>query len=94
MARAQAAPFNIVIGNTHPDSTDDIIKEVLIKVADSMEGDLKLEDKLDVLEVECLTKPREDGRRFWSRTWRVQVPNKFKNHMMRPGALPAGVEFH
>ena len=67
MAGAEAAPFDIVIGNTHPESTEDIVKDVLIKVADAMEGEFKLEEKLHIIEVEYLTKPREDGRRFWSK---------------------------
>ena len=86
----EAAPFNIVIGNTHPDSTEEIIKNVLIKVAESMEGEHKLEEKLHILEAECLTKPREDGRRIWSKTWRIQVPDRFKSHMMKLEAVPSG----
>ena len=42
------------------------------------------------MEVECLTKPREDGRRVWTKTFRVQVPHKFREHMLRPEAYPAG----
>ena len=90
VAGGEAAPYDIVVGNTNPASTDEIIKDVLQKVAQGMPEDLKLEKSLEILEVECLTKPRLDGRRIWTRTWRVQVPNMFKEHMMRPEAYPAG----
>ena len=90
MEGSEAAPFNVVIANTHPDSTEDIIKEVLIKVAESMPDEHKLDERLEILEAECLTKPRDDGKRVWSKTWRIQVPNKFQVHMMKPEAVPAG----
>ena len=69
----------MVIGNTNPGSTDKIIKEVLIEIAENMTGENKLEEPLDILEVECLTKPRTDGSRIWSRislesTCNVQRP--------------------
>ena len=55
-----------------------------------MPGDLTLKSPLEIIEVECLTKPRNDGSRIWTKTWRVQVPNKFREHKMRPEAYPAG----
>ena len=55
-----------------------------------MTGEHKLEEPLQILEVECLTKPREDGSRVWTKTWRVQVPDKFREHMLRPEAYPTG----
>ena len=55
-----------------------------------MTGDNKLGEPLEILEVECLTKPRIDGRRIWSRTWRVQVPNRFREYTERPEAYPSG----
>ena len=86
----EAAPYDVVIGNTNPGSTEEIIKRVLVHVAENMVEELKLKEPLEMLEVECLTKPRDDGRRIWTRTWRVQVPNKFKDHILRPEAFPAG----
>ena len=68
VAVVEAAPFNIVIGNTHPDSTEEIITTVLKKVAEQVSSDGILEKPLEISEVECLTKPREDGRRIWSKT--------------------------
>ena len=90
VAGGEAAPYDVVIGNTNPRSTEAIITEVLKKVADNLPEELKLDDELEILEVECLTKQRDDGSRIWSKTWRVQVPNKFREHMMRPEAYPAG----
>ena len=86
----EAAPYNVVIGNTHPDSTEDIIKEVLLKVSEQAPSDIRLDEPLRINEVECLTKPRTDGRRIWVRTWRVQVPSKFREYMENPDAYPAG----
>ena len=90
VAAGQAAPYDVVIGNTHPESTEDIIKNVLLKVSEGISEELKPESPLEILEVECLTKPRTDGSRIWTKTWRVQVPNKFRDHMMRPESYPAG----
>ena len=87
---AEAAPFNVVIGNTNPASTENIIKDVLMKVYTQCPVELKHEAPLQILEVECLTKPREDGRRIWSKTWRVQVPCKFRDYIQKPEAIPAG----
>ena len=90
VAGGEAAPYDVVIGNTNPGSTKEIISEVLQKVALQVIEELKPKEPLQILEVECLTKPREDGRRVWVKTWRVQVPNKFKEYMERAEAFPAG----
>ena len=90
VAGGEAAPYDVVIGNTNPGSTKEIISEVLQKVALQVIEELKPQEPLQILEVECLTKPREDGRRVWVKTWRVQVPNKFKEYMERAEALSAG----
>ena len=87
---SEAAPYDIVIGNTNPESTEDIVKKVLVHVSENMEEELKPQEPLEILEVECLSKPRDDGRRMWSKTWRVQVPSRFKEHMLRPESFPAG----
>ena len=60
-----------MIGNTHPGSTEEIMRDVLIRVAEGMPEELKLDSPLEILEVECLTKPRTDGSRIWTRTWRI-----------------------
>ena len=86
----EAAPYDVFVGNTHPDTTENIIKEVLAQVALKMPEDMKLEEPLQILEVECLTKPRTDGRKLWTKNWRVQVSNRFREHMLRPEAYPMG----
>ena len=86
IAGGEARPFDIVVGNTNPASSEGLIKEVLIEVAKAMPEKVDL----DILEVECLTKPRDDGRRIWTKTFRVQVPDKFREHMMCPEAYPVG----
>ena len=90
VAGGEAAPYDVVIGNTNPGSTKDIISEVLKKVSQQVPEDMKLQYPLEILKVECLTKAREDGKRVWVKTWRVQVPNKFTEYMLRPEAYPAG----
>ena len=55
-----------------------------------MSEEMKLVEPLELLEVECLTKPRDDGSRIWARNWRVRVSNKFRAHMLRPEAYPMG----
>ena len=85
-----AAPYDVFVGNTHPDSTEEIVKDVLKKVSEAMAEDLKLTEPLEILEVECLTKPKDDGRKLWTKNWRVQVPNRFREHMLRPEAYPVG----
>ena len=53
-----------------------------------MPEELKLSEPLAVEMVDELTKPREDGKRPWSRNWRVQVPHRFREHILRPEAIP------
>ena len=42
VAGAEARPYDVVIGNTNPGSTDEIIKGVLLEVAQEMSGEYKL----------------------------------------------------
>ena len=60
-AGEEAPPFEAWIGNTHLDSTPDIIKKVLTELGKKTEGDPILTEDLQVLECECLTKTRTDG---------------------------------
>ena len=77
VAGGDAAPYDVFVGNTHPDSTEEIVKDVLKKVSEAMAEDLKLTEPLEILEVECLTKPRDDGRKLWTKNWRS--PTDFVN---------------
>ena len=89
-AGAEAAPYEVWIGNTHPDSTKEIIAEVLMELGKKVDGDNVLMEDLQVLECECLTKPRTDGRKPYTKQWRVQVANRFREHMKRPEAFQVG----
>ena len=42
------------------------------------------------MECECLTKERSDGKKPYTRQWRVKVPNRFREHMKRPEAFQVG----
>ena len=86
----EAAPYEIFIGNTNPGSTKEIIAEVLKKCADQLPADEKLSESLQVLEVQCMTKPNEDGEPLRTKCWKVQVPNKFREHMLKDVAYPYG----
>ena len=59
VAGGEAAPYDVVIGNTNPGSTKEIISEVLQKVALQVIEELKPQEPLQILEVECLTKSRD-----------------------------------
>ena len=91
VGKCVAAPFEIVIGNTHPDSSENGIKEVLIEVSKQMPQGMELLIDLELEVVECLTKPR-DNQPFkpWSKSWRVKVENRFKEHFLRPESIPEG----
>ena len=83
------AHYDVYIANTHPESTDKIIEEVLTEIANNMPEGLKLNEKLKILEIECQSK-QTPGVKLYSKSWRVRVENKFKEHMCRPEAIPAG----
>ena len=86
----EAAPYEVFIGNTNPASTPDIIEEVLKKCADQLPEDLKPADPLQILQVQCLSRPNEDGEPLRTKCWKVQVPNKYREHMLRDEAYPYG----
>ena len=83
------APYDIYIANTHPESTEEIIREVLEEIADDMPDGMKLEEKLKIVEIECQTKERP-GVKLYSKSWRVRVEDRFREHICRPEAIPAG----
>ena len=59
-ATAEAAPYEVFIGNTHPDTTTELIREILTACAADVQGEGALDEELELLEVECLTRPRQD----------------------------------
>ena len=86
----EAAPYKVWIGNTHPESSEEIIREVLVEMGRRSKGDTGLAEDLQVLECECLTKAKTDGRKPYTKQWRVKVPNRFREHMKKPEAYQVG----
>ena len=85
MEGAEAAPIDIFVGNTNPRATDDIIKKVLIKCAEKMPENPKLE----IIEVKLLTNPERDPNpRF--KSWMVRVPYSFKSLVENDAFYPNG----
>ena len=84
-AGAEAALIDVFVGNTNPRATGDIIKRVLIKCAEKMPENPKLE----ILEVKLLTNPERDPNpRF--KSWVVRVPYAFKTLMETDAFYPDG----
>ena len=65
--------------NTHPDSSSDLIKEILIECAASDESRDKA---LEIIEVKCMTN-REKILNPRTLCWKVTVPNREREHMLK-----------
>ena len=52
VAGGEARPYDVVVGNTNPGSTDEIIKTVLKNISENMPEELKLETPSEISEVE------------------------------------------
>lgn len=65
-------PFEVFIANTDPESTEDIVKNILTESADA---DKSRTNKHDILEVECMTnlEPFPHQRTL---CWKVVVPHR------------------
>ena len=85
MAGAEAAPIDIFVGNTNPQATPEIIKDVLIKYA----GNLPDNPVLNVLEVKCLNNMEIEPHPR-SRCWKVSVAYAQKDLMDNDELYPAG----
>ena len=80
------APFEVFIANTHPESTKELIKDILVECA---ENDSGRSIPLEVLEVKCMTnKERTPNPR--TLCWKVTVPHRERDHMMKDDAYPEG----
>ena len=80
------APLEVFIANTHPQSTEDIVKNILTECADA---DKSRTNKLDILEVKCMT----NLERFpHQRTlyWKVVVPHREREYMLKDESYPTG----
>ena len=83
-------PFDVYIGNTHPRSTEDVVKRYLKECYEAAPDDEKAEGPFEVLKIECCTKPRDDGKDPWCLNWRVSVDQRFREYILKPEAIPMG----
>ena len=83
-------PFEVYIGNTHPKSNPEIITKYLKECFDIVPSEKKPVGSLDIMNIECCTKPRDDGKEPWCLNWRVTVDQKFREYMLSPDAIPLG----
>ena len=85
MDGAEAAPVEFFIGNTNPRATPEIISEVLKKCAKELPEKVDLE----VINVKYLTNPERDPNPR-TRSWRVTVPCRFREFMLKDDLYYAG----
>ena len=90
IAGREAAPYEVFIGNTHPESTEDKISVVLVKYSEQFSGEEKLETPLQILKVTCLSKPNPSGEPLRTKWWKIKVANKFREQMLKDEAYPYG----
>ena len=50
----------------------------------------KLPEPLSITKVTCLSKPNPSGEPLRTKCWKIQVPNKFREHMLKDDAYPYG----
>jgi hypothetical protein len=80
------APFEIFIANTHPQSTKELIKELLIECAAS---DKDRNAALEIIEVKCMTnKERVPNPR--TLCWKVTIPHRERLYMLKDESYPEG----
>ena len=90
VAGGEAAPYDVYIGNTNPASTEEIIKKVLEKCLDTIPADQKPLEPFEILSISCMTKARDDGYPLRTKSWKVTVPNRLREYMMKDEAYPCG----
>ena len=69
---------------------EESLKEVLLKCSEKVPEDMKLTENLHILQVTSMSKPNADGTPLRTKCWKVQVPNKFREYIMRDEAFPFG----
>ena len=80
------APYEIFITNTHPLSTKELIKEILI---DCAKDDKTRNVELDIIDVKCMTnKDKIPNPR--TLCWKVTVPHREREHMLKDESYPEG----
>ena len=80
------APYEIFIANTHPESTPDLIKEILVECSDA---DSTRDTSLEIIEVKCMTNLEKIPN---PRTlcWKVKVPHREREYMIKDESYPEG----
>ena len=80
------APFEIFIANTHPESTSDLIKEILQECS---AADTTRSAALEIIDVKCMTNKVKipDPRTL---CWKVTVPHREREHMLKDESYPEG----
>ena len=73
------APYEVFIANTHPESTAELIKEILIECASD---DASRDSPLEVIDVKCMMN-REKIPNPRTLCWKVTVPNREREYMMK-----------
>ena len=66
------------------------VADTLREASEHVPDDMKLDTKLEIIEIKDLTKVRDDNSKPWCRNWMVRVPHEFRDYMLRPEALPTG----
>ena len=89
IAGAEAAPVDFFIGNTHPDTDEAKIKEVLVKCGSIVQGDNKpdMELKVENLKAVCLNSKIENPR---TKCWKVTVPHVWREFLRKDDFYPRG----
>ena len=80
------APYEVFIANTHPESTAELIKEILIECASD---DTSRDSPLEVIDVKCMMN-REKIPNPRTLCWKVTVPNREREYMMKDESYPEG----
>ena len=80
------APYEIFIANTHPESTPDLIKEILAECSDA---DSTRDTPLEIIDVKCMTN-LEKIQNPRTLCWKVIVPHREREYMIKDEYYPEG----
>ena len=82
----KVAPFEMYVGRTHPETTEEDIRAVL---NDYTKSDQK-ENGVEIIDVDLLAEMKDTKERVISKCWRVTFPFADKEIMMAGSSWPAG----
>ena len=80
------APFEVFIANTHPKSTEELIKEIL---KDCSTADQSRTGPLEILEVKCMTN-KEKIPNPRTLCWKITVPHREREYISKDESFPEG----